>query len=70
MPEFSGLAWLAQVLGTAVFLYGGLVFLKGVLRELQDRLPGMMTLISLAIAVAFVLSWIAQFGLIGAEALW
>ena len=66
-PEFAGSTWVAPVLATAVFLYGGLVFLKGALRELNDRLPGMMTLISLAIAVAFLFSWVVQFGLIGAE---
>jgi P-type Cu2+ transporter len=69
-PEFTGSAWIPPVLGTAVFFYGGLVFLKGAWRELRARLPGMMTLISLAIAVAFVFSWVVQFGLIQAEALW
>ena len=44
------------VFGTAVYLYGGWVFLVGGLRELRDRLPGMMTLISLAISVAFFFS--------------
>jgi P-type Cu2+ transporter len=39
-----------------VFFYGGWVFLQGAVRELKDRLPGMMTLISLAISVAFVFS--------------
>ena len=39
-----------------MFLYGGWVFLHGARRELADRLPGMMTLISLAITVAFVFS--------------
>jgi Cu2+-exporting ATPase len=58
------------VLGTVVFLYGGLVFLKGAWRELKARLPGMMTLISLAIAVAFGFSWVVQLGLVRAEALW
>jgi Cu2+-exporting ATPase len=65
-----GEAWIGPVLGTAVFLYGGLVFLRGALRELGDRLPGMMTLISLAITVAFVFSWVVQLGLIAATALW
>ena len=69
-PEFPGSAWIPAVLGTAVFLYGGLVFLKGACRELRARLPGMMTLISLAISVAFVFSWVVQLGLIDAEALW
>jgi P-type Cu2+ transporter len=58
------------VLGTVVFVYGGLVFLKGAAHELKARLPGMMTLISLAIMVAFVFSWVVEFGLIEAEALW
>jgi P-type Cu2+ transporter len=68
--EFTGSAWIPAVLGTTVFVYGGLVFLKGALDELQDKLPGMMTLISLAISVAFIFSWMVQFDLIEAEALW
>jgi P-type Cu2+ transporter len=55
-PVFAGSEWIAPVFGTAVFLYGGLVFLRGALHELRDRRPGMMTLISLAITVAFVFS--------------
>ena len=55
-PAFPGSEWVPPVLGTVVFLYGGLVFLKGAWREIRDRLPGMMTLISLAISVAFVFS--------------
>ncbi|MGH7535260.1 MAG: heavy metal translocating P-type ATPase, partial [Gemmatimonadales bacterium] len=44
------------VFGTAVFLYGGWPFVQGAVRELQARLPGMMTLIALAISVAFLFS--------------
>jgi Cu2+-exporting ATPase len=69
-PEFPGSTWIPPVLGTAVFVYGGMVFLKGAWRELRSRLPGMMTLISLAIAVAFIFSWVVQLGLIQANALW
>lgn len=69
-PAFVGSGWIPPVLGTAVFCYGGWVFLQGAWRELSARLPGMMTLISLAITVAFVFSWIVQLRLIGAEALW
>ena len=69
-PEFPGSAWISPVLGTAVFLYGGLVFLQGAWRELRKRLPGMMTLISLAISVAFIFSWVVQLGLIQADAIW
>lgn len=55
-PVFPGAHWIPPVLGTAVFLYGGLPFVQGAIRELHARLPGMMTLISLAISVAFVFS--------------
>jgi len=69
-PEFPGSGWISPVFGTAVFLYGGLVFLQGAWRELRVRLPGMMTLISLAISVAFIFSWVVQLGLIQADAIW
>jgi Cu2+-exporting ATPase len=55
-PAFPGSQWIAPVLGTAVFLYGGWPFVQGAIRELGARLPGMMTLIALAIGVAFVFS--------------
>ena len=55
-PEIPSAHWIPSVLGTAVFLYGGLPFVLGAIRELRDRLPGMMTLIALAITVAFVFS--------------
>jgi Cu2+-exporting ATPase len=55
-PAFPGSEWIAPVFGTAVFFYGGRVFLQGAVRELTARLPGMMTLIALAIGVAFVFS--------------
>ncbi|HKP16552.1 MAG TPA: heavy metal translocating P-type ATPase, partial [Gemmatimonadaceae bacterium] len=48
--------WIPAIFGTAVFVYGGWVFLEGARRELADRTPGMMTLISLAIGVAFAFS--------------
>lgn len=69
-PDFWGSNWIAPALGTAIFLYGGLVFLKSAWHEITARLPGMMSLISLAIAVAFGFSWVVQFGWINAQALW
>lgn len=51
-----GAMWIPPVFGTAVFVYGGSVFIQGAIRELRDRLPGMMTLIALAISVAFAFS--------------
>lgn len=56
------------LLGSVVFWYGGLVFLKGARREISARLPGMMTLIALAIATAYLWSVYATF--VGGEALW
>jgi P-type Cu2+ transporter len=61
-PAFPGSAWIAPVFGAIVFFYGGWVFLQGAVRELKDRLPGMMTLISLAITVAFVFSAVVTLG--------
>ena len=61
-PAFSGSHWVPPLLGTAVFIYGGWVFVQGAIRELHDRLPGMMTLIALAISVAFVFSVVVTLG--------
>jgi Cu2+-exporting ATPase len=55
-PAFPGSHWIPAAFGTAVFVYGGTPFLQGAVREIRDRLPGMMTLIGLAISVAFVYS--------------
>jgi Cu2+-exporting ATPase len=68
-PAFPGSPYIPALFGTAVYLYGGSVFVKGGLRELRDRLPGMMTLISLAITVAFVFSLAVTLGYPG-DALW
>ena len=68
-PPVPGHRWIAPVFGTAVFLHGGLVFLRGAWRELRDRIPGMMTLIALAITVAFVFSAAVTLGYPGSP-LW
>jgi Cu2+-exporting ATPase len=68
-PSFPGSAYIPAVFGAAVYLYGGWVFLAGGIRELRDRLPGMMTLISLAISVAFFFSLAVTLGYPG-DALW
>jgi Cu2+-exporting ATPase len=70
IPSFPGASYLAAILGTIVFLYGGLVFLRGARDELADRQPGMMTLISLAILVAFITSWAGTLGLFQVEIWW
>ena len=64
-PQFPGARWIPPLFGTAVFVYGGWVFIQGAIRELKDRLPGMMTLISLAITVAFVFSSAVTLGFPG-----
>ena len=61
-PMFAGARWIPAIFGTAVFLYGGRAFIQGAVAELKDRVPGMMTLIALAIAVAFVFSAVVTFG--------
>ncbi|MFW5968818.1 MAG: HAD-IC family P-type ATPase, partial [Persicimonas sp.] len=68
-PTFPGSRWIPPVLGTVVFVYGGLVFLKGAWREIKQKAPGMMTLISLAITVAFVFSVAVELGF-DAKPLW
>jgi Cu2+-exporting ATPase len=60
----------SPILGSFIFLYGGHVFLLGGWREIQDRQPGMMVLISLAISVAFVASIASTFGLLDLEFWW
>ena len=55
-PIFAGSEYLSLVLGTIVFFYGGWVFTTGAWRELRARLPGMMTLIGLAIWAAYSFS--------------
>src|SRR5215469_17950383 len=56
VPSFPGSALLVAVLGTIIFFYGGLVFIRGAWSELADHKLGMMTLISLGIMVAFLTS--------------
>ncbi|WP_423999176.1 heavy metal translocating P-type ATPase [Haloarcula salina] len=55
-PTFPGSVWITPVLSVIVFAYGGVPFLSMARTELQNREPGMMMLISLAITVAFVYS--------------
>ena len=70
IARFPGVDYLPAILGTIVFLYGGLVFIRGAQGEVADRTPGMMTLISLAIIVAFATSWAGTLGLFEVEIWW
>src|SRR5438445_4185685 len=69
-PSFPGSNLIAPILGTVVFVYGGLVFIRGAWNELADHKPGMMTLISLAITVAFGTSLAATFGVFEIDVWW
>jgi len=58
--QIANLSWakyLSLVLSSIIFFYGGWVFIEGAWRELKARLPGMMTLIGLAISAAFIYSF-------------
>src|SRR5258706_9723667 len=68
--SFPGAKFIPAILGTVVFIYGGLVFIRGAWSELADHKPGMMTLISLAIIVAFGTSLAATFGLFEIDVWW
>jgi Cu2+-exporting ATPase len=67
---FPGMQYIPAVFGIAIFLYGGLVFLKSAKAELADRQPGMMTLISMAITVAFGYSLASTLGLVEGMDFW
>src|SRR5699024_1347064 len=69
IQQFIGVDWrfandqyILFVLATFVFFYGGWPFIIGGIHELKDRNPGMMTLIGLAIAIAYVYSSLVVFG--------
>lgn len=68
--DFPGVRWVGPVLGTVVFLYGGWPFLTGGLRELRERTPGMMLLISMAIVVAYLASAATSIGLFDLDFWW
>ncbi|SEA32194.1 Cu2+-exporting ATPase [Haloplanus vescus] len=56
VPTFPGSEWINPIFAVIVFAYGGIPFLQMAVPELKDRAPGMMTLISMAISVAFIYS--------------
>ncbi|MET4001890.1 Cu2+-exporting ATPase [Arthrobacter sp. UYCu511] len=65
VPAFPGSAWIPPLLGTVIFFYGGQPFLKGGWQEIKSRQPAMMLLISMAITVAFIASWVTSLGIGG-----
>jgi Cu2+-exporting ATPase len=69
-PVFPGARFIPAILGTIIFAYGGNVFVQGAWHELSLRQPGMMTLISLAITVAFTASLAATLGFFEVDVWW
>ncbi|HYF05757.1 MAG TPA: heavy metal translocating P-type ATPase, partial [Patescibacteria group bacterium] len=55
-PEFPHWQFVLLKLGTIIYFYGGWIFLSSAYRELKARLPGMMTLIAIAITTAYAYS--------------
>lgn len=70
MPEFPGSPWITPVLSVVIFIIGGVPFLRMAVPEVRNRQPGMMTLISLAISVAFFYSLVALFADLGQGFFW
>jgi len=68
--SFPGSGWVAPVLGTIVYFYGGWPFLTGAIAEIRSRQPGMMLLIGMAITVAFAASLANAAGIFAVEVWW
>jgi len=68
--RFGGDLYVLFALSSAIFFYGGYPFLKGLIDELKEAQPGMMTLVAIAITVAYVYSSIVVFGLPGKIFFW
>ncbi|MCL4302110.1 MAG: copper-translocating P-type ATPase [Anaerolineae bacterium] len=63
-PAFPGSAWIAPLLSSVIFWWGGWPFLKGAVDELRNRQPGMMTLVAMAISTAYGYSLAIDLGLV------
>ena len=68
--SFPGSNYVLLGLATFIYFYGGWPFLKGLVEELKDKTPGMMTLIAMAISVAYLYSSATVFGLEGNDFFW
>jgi len=67
---FTGANYLLFFLAVVVYIYGGFPFIKGAREEISEKLPGMMTLIAMAISVAFFYSAAVTFGIAGKTFYW
>lgn len=68
--RFANDQYIVFALATFVFFYGGWPFITGGIDELKDKNPGMMTLIGLAITIAYVYSSMVVFGWEGQDLFW
>ncbi len=68
--SFPGDKYVLLILGVVVYIYGGMPFLKGMVGEIKAKAIGMMTLVAIAITVAFVYSVAVIFGLPGMDFFW
>lgn len=68
--RFQGDKYVLLALGTIIYFYGGMPFLKGLVTEIRNNAIGMMTLVALAITVAYVYSVAIVFGLAGMDFFW
>jgi len=68
--RFTGDSWILAALSTVVYFFGGWPFLSGLYDELKQKQPGMMTLIGLAISIAYLYSTAVVFGFEGDLLYW
>ena len=67
---YKGDEYVLLLLSSVIYLYGGWPFLIGLIRELKNRIPGMMTLVAVAITTAYIYSVAVVFGLEGMDFFW
>lgn len=68
--SFAGDRFVLMALGTAIYIYGGIPFLKGMVAEIKSKAIGMMTLVALAISVAYFYSMAVALGFPGMDFFW
>ena len=69
-PDIPGASYIPFIFSTIIFFYGGLVFIRSAISEIKSRMPGMMTLISLAIVTAYSYSVATRFLIEGESFFW
>jgi Cu2+-exporting ATPase len=70
MPTFPGSEWIVPIFSIIIFVFGGVPFIRMAVPEIKRRSPGMMSLISLAINVAFIYSLATTFFISGESFYW